>query len=68
MPIMNSIRKLEERTEPAVISELRLRPLYALELHTALGENKDAVRGAVERLDAAGLIRSPRSGARFELV
>jgi DNA-binding transcriptional regulator PaaX len=65
---MNSDRKLEERMEAAVISELRRQPLYAIELITALGGNKDAVRGAVERLAAGGLICVPRSDARFELV
>jgi hypothetical protein len=65
---MNSDRKLEERMEAAVISELRRQPLYAIELITALGGNKNAVVGAVERLDAGGLICSPKSGARFELV
>jgi predicted transcriptional regulator len=68
MPGMNSDRKLEQRMEAAVISELRRQPLYALELITALGGNKNAVVGAVERLDAGGLICSPKSGARFELV
>jgi hypothetical protein len=65
---MNSDRKLEERMEAAVASELRRQPLYALELITALGGNKDAVVGAVERLDAGGLICVPRPDARFELV
>ena len=65
---MNSDQKLEERMEAAVISELRCQPLYAMELITALGGNKNAVVGAVERLDAGGLICSPKSGARFELV
>ena len=54
--------------EAAVASELRRQPLYALELITALGGNKDAVVGAVERLDAGGLICVPRPDARFELV
>jgi len=61
-------RKLEQRMEAAVISELRRQPLYAIELITALGGSKDAVRGAVERLAAGGLICVPRLGARFELV
>ena len=65
---MNRDRKLEQRMEAAVISELRRQPLYAIELITALGGNKDAVVGAVERLNAGGLISSRKSGAMFELV
>lgn len=65
---MNSDQKLEERMEAAVISELRRQPLYAVELITALGGNKNAVVGAVERLDAGGLICVPRPDARYELA
>lgn len=68
MPGMNSDQKLEARMEAAVISELRRQPLYAIELITALGGNKNAVVGAVERLDAGGQVRTPRLGHRFELA
>lgn len=68
MPGMNSDQKLEQRMEAAVISELRRQPLYAIELITTLGGNKDAVNSAVVRLDAGGLICVPRSGARYELA
>jgi len=65
---MTSDQELEERMEAAVISELRRQPLYAIELITALGGNKDAVSGAVMRLDAGGLVCTPRLGARYELA
>ena len=68
MPGMNSDRKLEQRLEAAVISELRRQPLYAIDLITALDGNKDAVVGALERLAAGGLIRVPRPDARFQLA
>jgi hypothetical protein len=68
MPGMNSDQKVEQRMEAAVVSELQRQPLYAIELITALGGNKNAVVGAVERLDAGGLIRVPRPDARYELA
>lgn len=68
MPRMNSEQKFEARMEAAVISELRRQPLYAIELIAALGGDKNAVVGAVARLDAGGLICVPRSGARYQLA
>jgi hypothetical protein len=65
---MNHDQILEEQMEAAVRSELRRQPLYALELVTALGGNRDAVVAAVERLDGGGLIAVPKLGARFELI
>jgi hypothetical protein len=58
----------EQRMEGAVISELRRQPLYAVELVTALRENREAVVAAVLRLQADGQICTPKLGARYELA
>jgi len=54
--------------EARVIAELRQQPLYALELASALGEDRREVAAAVERLEAGGVVCVPRRHARFQLV
>ncbi len=58
----------EARLEGGVLEELRLQPLFALELATVLAEDQGPVARAIERLVADGQVEIPASGARFAIA
>jgi predicted transcriptional regulator len=65
---MNDEREREKDLETRVIAELRQQPLYALELATALTEDKREIARALVRLGSAGVVCVPKRNVRFQLA